>query len=88
MKSAEINNNILNRHIPRRRSRPQQTGRITINTGRQFSFESISGLQFSQLVCTAVAVGAQVWRRVVGVAATTTSFSIGLDISWLGVWNI
>ena len=33
---------------------------------------------------TAVAVGVQVWRRVAGAAATTTSFSIGLDISWLG----
>jgi len=28
--------------------------------------------------------GAQVWRRVAGVAAATASFSIGLDISWLG----
>jgi hypothetical protein len=35
-------------------------------------------------VRTAVAVGAQVWRRVVGAAAATTSFSIGLNISWLG----
>jgi hypothetical protein len=41
-------------------------------------------LQFSQLVRTAVAVGAQVWRRVAGAAAAATSFSIGLDISWLG----
>jgi hypothetical protein len=44
----------------------------------------ISGLQFSQLVHTAVAVGAQVWRRVAGAGATTTSFNIGLNISWLG----
>jgi hypothetical protein len=44
----------------------------------------MSGLQFSQLVRTAVAVGAQVWRRVVGAAAAAASFSIGLDISWLG----
>jgi hypothetical protein len=28
--------------------------------------------------------GAQVWRRVVGAVAATASFSIGLDISWLG----
>jgi hypothetical protein len=44
----------------------------------------ISGLQFSQLVRTTVAVGAQVWRRVAGAAAAAASFSIGLDISWLG----
>ena len=35
-------------------------------------------------MCTAVAVGAQVWRRVAGAAATAASFSIGLNISWLG----
>jgi hypothetical protein len=35
-------------------------------------------------VHTAVAIGAQVWKRVAGVAAVETSFSIGLDISWLG----
>jgi hypothetical protein len=28
--------------------------------------------------------GAQVWRRVAGAGATTTSFSFGLNISWLG----
>ena len=33
---------------------------------------------------TAVAVGAQVWRRVADAAAAATSLSIGLDISWLG----
>ena len=33
---------------------------------------------------TAVAAGAQVWRRVVGAVAATTSFSMGLNISWLG----
>ena len=33
---------------------------------------------------TAVAVGAQVWRRVAGAATTEASFSIGLDVSWLG----
>ena len=33
---------------------------------------------------TAVAVGAHVWRRVAGAAAAAASFSIGLDISWLG----
>jgi hypothetical protein len=38
------------------------------------------------LVRTAVAVGAQVWRRVAGAGAgaAATSFSIGLNISWLG----
>jgi hypothetical protein len=35
-------------------------------------------------VRTAVAVGVQVWRRVAGAAAAAASFSIGLDISWLG----
>jgi hypothetical protein len=45
-KSARINNNILNRHIPRKRSRPQQTGRITINTGRQFSFVTSQDCSF------------------------------------------
>jgi hypothetical protein len=35
-------------------------------------------------VRTGVAVGAQVWRRVAGAAAAAASFSIGLNISWLG----
>ena len=37
---------------------------------------------------TAVAVGAQVWRRIAGTAAAATSFSIGLDISWLGFGTV
>ena len=38
----------------------------------------------SQLVHTVGVAGAQVWRRVAAAAAAATSFSIGLDISWLG----
>ena len=83
-KSTIINNNILNRHIPRRRSRPQQTSRITINTGRQFSFDSISELQFPSWCALQLQSGVQVWRRVVGAAATIASFSFDLNISWLG----
>jgi hypothetical protein len=83
-KLTRINNNILNKHIPRRRNWPQQTGRITINTGHQFSFDSISELQFPSWCALQLQSGAQVWRRVAGAAEATTSFSIGLDISWLG----
>jgi hypothetical protein len=79
-----INNNILNRHIPRRRSRPQQIGRITINTGHHLSFDNISELQFPSWCALQLQSGAQVWRRVAGAAAAVASFSIGLDISWLG----
>jgi hypothetical protein len=35
-------------------------------------------------VRTAVAVGAQVWRRVAAATVAAASFSIGLNISWLG----
>jgi hypothetical protein len=41
-------------------------------------------LTASQNCSSAVAVGAQVWRRVAGAVAAAASFSIGLNISWLG----
>jgi hypothetical protein len=81
---AIINNNILNIHIPRRRSRPQQAGMITINTGRQFSFDNISELQFPSWCALQLQSGVQIWRRVAAVATAVAIFSIGLDISWLG----
>ena len=83
-KSAKINNNILNRHIPRKRSRPQKIGRITINTGRQFSFVTSQNCSSAIWCALQLQSSAQVWRRVAGAAVVAASFSIGLDISWLG----
>jgi hypothetical protein len=39
-------------------------------------------------VCTAVAAGAQVWRRVAGAAAAEASFSIWLEYLLARVWTI
>ena len=75
-KSARINNNILNRHIPRRRTRPQQTCKITINIGCQFSFDNISELQFPSWCTLQLQSSAQVWRRVAAVATRSYDWNI------------
>jgi hypothetical protein len=49
---------------------------------------SISELQFPSWCALQLQSGAQVWRRVAGAAAVAASFSIGLDISWLGFGTI
>jgi hypothetical protein len=44
--------------------------------------------QFPSWCALQLQSGAQVWRRVSGVATAAASFSIGLDISWLGFGTI
>jgi hypothetical protein len=65
---------------------PNKSGRTTINTGRQFSFDTSQNCRVAiGAHCT---FGAHVWRRVAGAAATTTSFSVGLDYLLARVWTI
>jgi hypothetical protein len=73
-KSAINNNNILNKYVPRRRSRPNKSSRTTINTGRQFSFDTSQNCRAATGAHCSSQFGAHVWRRVVGAAAVATSF--------------
>jgi hypothetical protein len=50
--------------------------------------QSNSAQQFPSWCALQLQSGAQVWRRVAAAAAAAASFSIGLDISWLGFGTI
>jgi hypothetical protein len=71
------------------RSRPKQLAKISINTGGQSSFwQAFSELQSSLVYIAVSQFCAQVWRRVVIVAAETSKLCFGLDYLLVMVWTI
>ena len=85
-KSARNNNNILNRHLSRRRSRPQQNWQNHYKYRVSVLICHISELQFCSLVRTAVAVlCAGLEEELVHLQQKQQQdLSFGLNISWLG----
>ena len=68
--------------VPRMRSRPKQSARISINTGGQSSlWQAFPKLQKRHLCTLQLASCVQVWRRVVVAAAAASRFRFWLGLS-------
>ena len=60
---------------------PNKYGRTTINTGRQFSFDTSQNCGAATGAHCSSQFGAHVWRRVAGAAAIATNFQCWLGLS-------
>ena len=58
---------------------PNKSGRTTINTRCQFSFDTSQNCRATTGVHYSSQFGAHVWRRVAGATVAASSFSVGLD---------
>jgi hypothetical protein len=85
---ARNNNNILNRHLSRRRSRPQQNWQNYYKYKAPVLIWSISELQFPSWCALQLQFGVHMWRRVAGAAAAATSFQYWVEYLLARVWTI
>jgi hypothetical protein len=60
---------------------PNKSGRTTINTGRQFSFDTSKNCRATAGAHCSFQFGAHVWRRAAGAAAAATIFQCWLGLS-------